>query len=124
MRRELLELEGRMEESGLFEGMAINNVGDKLEAFLRWDCTIYGQKQAGKDADLLLKITEEAEQKRRLEELEARRIDDSLFLAIGRFLESDTTTRDADLMRIVRILNRLKDKRDSEKAKIAERRKK
>ena len=37
MRRELLELEGRMEESGLFEGMAINNVGAKLEAFLRWD---------------------------------------------------------------------------------------
>ena len=85
---------------------------------------MYGQKQAGKDADLLLKITEEAEQKRRLEELEARRIDDSLFLAIGRFLESDTTTRDADLMRVVRILNRLKDKRDSEKTKIAERRKK
>ena len=124
MRRELLELEKRMEESGLFEDMAIDNVGDKLEDFLRWECVAYGRTQAGKDADLLLKITEEAEQKRRLEKLEAYRIDDSLFLAIGKFLESDTTTRDADLMRVVRILNRLKDKRDSEKAKIAERRKK
>lgn len=124
MRRELLELEKRMEESGLFEDMAIDNVGDKLEDFLRWECVVYGRTQAGKDADLLLKITEEAEQKRRLEKLEAYRIDDSLFLAIGKFLESDTTTRDADLMRVVRILNKLKDKRDSEKAKIAERRKK
>lgn len=124
MKRELLELEKRMEESGLFEDMAIDNVGDKLEDFLRWECVVYGRKQAGEDADLLLKITEEAEQKRRLEKLEAYRTDDSLFLAIGKFLESDTTTRDADLMRVVRILNRLKDKRDSEKAKIAERRKK
>ena len=118
-----IDLEKRMQESGIFNDMTQENFKEKLQLFLDSETP----EQAVKDIEIIENIQRKAENKRLQLELEVYKKyanDTRVLTAVDKFMNADMKDRDAALTEVIRVLNNAKNKYDMIKIekKIKERR--
>lgn len=111
-----IDLEKRMQASGIFDDMTKENFKEKLELFLDNE----SPEQAVKDIEIIENIQRKAENSRLQLELEVYKkyVNDTRVLtAVGKFMNADMKDRDAALAEVIRVLNNAKNKYDMMKIK-------
>ena len=111
-----LDLEKRMEESGIFTDITYNNFKEKIDEFLKSE----SPEQAEKDWKIIEKIKTRAENEQLTKELQAYEeyaTDTRVLTAVNNFLNASPINRNEALMEVIRVLNNVKNKYD--KMKIA-----
>lgn len=106
-----IDLEKRMQASGIFDDMTKENFKEKLELFLDSE----SPEQAVKDIEIVENIQRKAENKRLQLELEVYKTyanDTRVLTAIDKFMNADVKDRDAALTEVIRVLNNAKNKYD------------
>lgn len=106
-----IDLEKRMQESGIFNDMLFENFKEKLDLFLKNE----SPKQAEKDLKIIENIKRRAENKRLKLELELYKEyanDTRVLTAVAKFMEASMEDRDATLAEVIRVLNNAKNKYD------------
>ena len=104
-----IDLEKRMQASGIFNDMTKENFKEKLELFLDSE----SPEQAVKDIEVIEKIQRKAEDKRLQLELEVYKKyanDTRVLTAVDKFMNADMKDRDAALTEVIRVLNNAKNK--------------
>ena len=112
-----IDLEKRMQASGIFNDMTKENFKEKLELFLDSE----SPEQAVKDIEVIEKIQRKAENKRLQLELEVYKKyanDTRVLTAVDKFMNADMKDRDAALTEVIRVLNNAKNKYDMRKIEI------
>lgn len=112
-----IDLEKRMQASGIFNDMTKENFKEKLELFLDSE----SPEQAVKDIEVMEKIQRKAENKRLQLELEVYKKyanDTRVLTAVDKFMNADMKDRDAALTEVIRVLNNAKNKYDMKKIEI------
>lgn len=112
-----IDLEKRMQASGIFNDMTKENFKEKLELFLDSE----SPEQAVKDIEVIEKIQRKAENKRLQLELEVYKKyanDTRVLTAVDKFMNADMKDRDAALTEVIRVLNNAKNKHDMRKIEI------
>ena len=106
-----IDLEKRMQASGIFDDMSQENFKEKLELFLDSE----PPEQAVKDIEIVENIQRKAENRRLQLELEVYKKyanDARVLTAIDKFMNADMKDRDAALTEVIRVLNNAKNKYD------------
>lgn len=106
-----IDLEKRMQESGIFNDMTQENFKEKLQLFLDSETP----EQAVKDIEIIENIQRKAENKRLQLELEVYKKyanDTRVLTAVDKFMNADMKDRDAALTEVIRVLNNAKNKYD------------
>ena len=106
-----IDLEKRMQESGIFNDMLFENFKEKLDLFLKNE----SPEQAEKDLKIIENIKRRAENKRLKLELELYKEytnDTRVLTAVAKFMEANMEDRDAALTEVIRVLNNAKNKYD------------
>ena len=106
-----IDLEKRMQESGIFNDMLFENFKEKLDLFLKNE----SPEQAEKDLKIIENIKRRAENKRLKLELELYKEyanDTRGLTAVAKFMEASMEDRDATLAEVIRVLNNAKNKYD------------
>lgn len=106
-----LDLEKRMQASGIFADMSQENFKEKLELFLDSE----SPEQAVKDIEIIENIQRKAENRRLQLELEVYKKyanDTCVLTAVDKFMNADMKDRDAALAEVIRVLNNAKNKYD------------
>lgn len=109
-----LDLEKRMQESGIFTDMTHENFKDKIELFLKSE----SPEQAEKDRKIFEKVRVKAENtqlERELKQYEKYTTDTRVLTAVAKFMEAPIEDRNSALMEVIRVLNNAKDKYDKMK---------
>jgi hypothetical protein len=109
-----LDLEKRMQDSGIFADMTHENFKEKIDLFLKSE----SKEQAEKDKKILEKVKIKAENKqleRELQRYDAYTTDTRVLTAVAKFMEAPMEHRDAALMEVIRVLNNAKNKYDKMK---------
>ena len=111
-----IDLEKRMQASGIFDDMSQENFKEKLELFLDSE----SPEQAVKDIEIVENIQRKAENRRLQLELEVYKKyanDTRVLTAVDKFMNADMKDRDAALTEVIRVLNNAKNKYDMMKIK-------
>ena len=111
-----IDLEKRMQASGIFDDMSQENFKEKLELFLDSE----SPEQAVKDIEIVENIQRKAENRRLQLELEVYQKyanDTRVLTAVDKFMNADMKDRDAALTEVIRVLNNAKNKYDMMKIK-------
>ena len=111
-----IDLEKRMQASGIFNDITKENFKEKLELFLDSE----PPEQAVKDLEIIENVQRRAENKRLQLELEVYKKyanDTRVLTAIDKFMNADMKDRDAALTEVIRVLNNAKNKYDTMKIK-------
>lgn len=111
-----IDLEKRMQASGIFDDMSQENFKEKLELFLDSE----PPEQAVKDIEIVENIQRKAENRRLQLELEVYQKyanDTRVLTAVDKFMNADMKDRDAALTEVIRVLNNAKNKYDMIKIK-------
>ena len=111
-----IDLEKRMQASGIFNDMTKENFKEKLELFLDSE----PPEQAVKDIEIVENIQRKAENRRLQLELEVYQKyanDTRVLTAVDKFMNADMKDRDAALTEVIRVLNNAKNKYDMMKIK-------
>lgn len=111
-----IDLEKRMQASGIFNDINQENFKEKLELFLDGE----PPEQAIKDIETIENIQRKAENRRLELELEVyeKYVNDTRVLtAVDKFMNADMEDRDAALAEVIRVLNNAKNKYDMMKIK-------
>lgn len=106
-----IDLEKRMQASGIFNDITKENFKEKLELFLDSE----PPEQAVKDLEIIENVQRRAENKRLQLELEVYKKyanDTRVLTAIDKFMNADMKDRDAALTEVIRVLNNAKNKYD------------
>lgn len=106
-----IDLEKRMQMSGIFNDISQENFKEKLELFLNSE----PPEQAVKDIEIIENIQRKAENKRLQLELEVYKKyanDTRVLTAVDKFMNADMKDRDAALTEVIRVLNNAKNKYD------------
>lgn len=106
-----IDLEKRMQASGIFNDMSQENFKEKLELFLDSETP----EQAVKDIEIVENIQRKAENRRLQLELEVYKKyanDTRVLTAVDKFMNADMKDRDAALAEVIRVLNNAKNKYD------------
>ena len=106
-----IDLEKRMQASGIFDDMSQENFKEKLELFLDSE----PPEQAVKDIEIVENIQRKAENRRLQLELEVYKKyanDTRVLTAIDKFMNADMKDRDAALTEVIRVLDNAKNKYD------------
>lgn len=106
-----IDLEKRMQASGIFDDITKENFKEKLELFLDSE----SPEQAVKDLEIIENVQRRAENKRLQLELEVYKKyanDTRVLTAIDKFMNADMKDRDAALTEVIRVLNNAKNKYD------------
>ena len=106
-----IDLEKRMQESGIFNDMTQENFKEKLQLFLDSETP----EQAVKDVKIIENIQRKAENKRLQLELEVYKKyanDTRVLTAVDKFMNADMKDRDVALTEVIRVLNNAKNKYD------------
>ena len=106
-----IDLEKRMQASGIFDDMSQENFKEKLELFLDSE----PPEQAVKDIEIVENIQRKAENRRLQLELEVYKKyanDTRVLTAIDKFMNADMKDRDAALTEVIRVLDNAKNKDD------------
>ena len=106
-----IDLEKRMQASGIFNDMTQENFEEKLQLFLDSETP----EQAVKDIEIIENIQRKAENRRLQLELEVYKKyanDTRVLTAVDKFMNADMKDRDAALTEVIRVLNNAKNKYD------------
>ena len=106
-----IDLEKRMQASGIFNDMTQENFEEKLQLFLDSETP----EQAVKDIEMIENIQRKAENRRLQLELEVYKKyanDTRVLTAVDKFMNADMKDRDAALTEVIRVLNNAKNKYD------------
>ena len=106
-----IDLEKRMQTSGIFNDMTQENFKEKLQLFLDSETP----EQAVKDIEIIENIQRKAENRRLQLELEVYKRytnDTRVLTAVDKFMNADMKDRDAALTEVIRVLNNAKNKYD------------
>lgn len=106
-----IDLEKRLQESGIFENATQSNMKEKIEEFLNSETP----EQAKKDLKYFNKIRKRAEDEQLKREIERYNIsinDTRVLSALNEFFNASMEERDAVLNKVIRVLNNAKNKYD------------